>query len=475
MPDNRNRTDGPGRLARLARRLAVPLLAVLCALGVALPAQADIDGSLRDLPGAQGFRIGTAVDPNRLNNEADYRNTTIEQFNSITAENVMKWETIQPSRGQFNWSGADQVVNFAQANDQIVYGHTMIWHSQLPSWVRDGGMSATQLRTVMQEHIAALGGRYRGEIYAWDVVNEAFNEDGTFRDSVFYRTLGESYIADALRWADQADPNARLYINDYNVEGINAKSDGLYNLARRLLQQGVPLDGIGMQAHLIGGQVPSTMQQNIQRFADLGLEVTITELDIRVPTPASNASIQQQGNDYRAVMNACLNVSACTGVTVWGVTDRYSWVPDTFPGQGAALPIDENYNAKPAYWAMYEALGGEDPGPGPGPDPVGGCTVTYATTSSWNNGATANVTVRNNGTAPINGWSVVWSFPSGQRVTSAWNASATQNGTQVTATNASWNQTIAAGSSVSFGFQLSHSGTNTAPSAFTLNGTACTT
>jgi endo-1,4-beta-xylanase len=142
-----------------------------------------------------------------------------------------------------------------------------------------------------------------------------FNEDGTFRSSVFYETLGEEYIAIAFRAARAADPNVKLYINDYNIDGTGSKSTGMYNLVKNLKAEGVPIDGIGVQAHLISGSVPSTIQQNFEQFASLGVDIAITELDIRLQTPATEAMLQQQATDYENVVTACMNVPRCVGIS----------------------------------------------------------------------------------------------------------------------------------------------------------------
>lgn len=302
------------------------------------------------------------------------------------------------------------------------------------------------------------GGRaLQGKIAAWDVVNEAFNEDGTYRSTLWYNGLGADYIANALTWARAADPAAKLYINDYNVEGVNAKSTALYNLVKSLKERGVPIDGVGLQAHLVLGQVPSTLQQNIQRFADLGVDVAITELDIRMALPSDSGKLAQQKADYTAVTAACVAVTRCVNLTVWGFTDSDSWVESTFPGQGAATPYDANYAPKPAYYGIAEALGGTTT-----PPPAGACTAAYEVGSQWNTGFTGNVTVSCSG-ASLSSWTVTWTYGAGQQITQAWNANCTQSGAAVTCVNASYNGSVPDGGSVSFGFNANWSGSNPAP------------
>lgn len=441
---------------------------------------AHAQDTLRDAADAHGLRLGAAVANGPLSNEQDYRNTLSSEYSGVTAENSMKWESIQPSQGQYNWSDADAIVDFAQTNGQSIHGHTLVWHSQAPSWVEN--LQGNELRTAMEEHIDTVMSRYAGQVESWDVVNEPIDDNANLRDSFWLQELGPDYIADAFHLARDADPNAKLYINDYNIDGINAKSDAYYDLVSDLLAQGVPIDGIGFQGHMILGQVPSTLEENIRRFAQLGLEVQITELDIRIPTPASESELQQQADDYREVVEACLAVDGCVGITTWGITDRHSWIPDTFDGQGAALPFDENYNKKPAYFAMLEALGG-DPGNGDDDDDNGGngngdaaCAVTYSV-NDWGGapGFTAAVTITNTGSTAINGWTLDFTFPGDQTITDGWSADWSQNGANVTASDAGWNATLAPnGGSTSIGFNASYSNGNPAPTEFTLNGQTCT-
>lgn len=431
----------------------------------AAPASAQTaqqEQTLRELAEQQGTFIGAAVADHHLDEDA-YAQTAAEEFNSVTHENSLKWESVQPQQGEYSWAGADRVVDFAEEHGQDVHGHTLVWHSQLPSWVSDSGFTEEELLAVMDDHINTTMGRFAGQIDTWDVVNEPIDDDAQYRDSVFHETLGEDFIAQSLHMARDADPSADLYINDYSIDGINAKSDAYYDLAVDLLEQGAPLDGIGLQAHLIVGQVPDTMSDNIQRFVDLGLDVRITELDVRMDTPATEADLLQQAEDYGEVVDMCLGIDGCTGVTVWGVTDAYSWVPDHFEGEGAALPIDEDYAPKDAYWAIHEVLGGSGSGPTDPPtdeptdpptddptDPTGDCDADYALVSQWDGGFQGEVTVTAG--TDLSGWTVTWTTEGTESIDQAWNATVSQSGDQVTAVNDEHNGQLSPGESTSFGF-----------------------
>ena len=444
-------------MSSLRSGLSTFLLAGVVTAGsllLAAPAAHAADTPLRDLAEAKGKVMGTAVTGSKLT--GTYGEIAGREFNSLTPGNAMKWGSVEPSRGSYDWAEADRIVDFAEAHGQQVRGHTLLWHQQNPDWLTSGSWTRDQLGAIVQDHIATEVGRYKGRIAAWDVVNEPFNEDGTYRPTLFHTTLGQDYIAQALTGARAADPGAKLYINDYNVEGVNAKSTALYNLVKSLKERGIPIDGVGLQAHLIVGQVPSTLQQNIQRFADLGVDVAITELDIRTQLPMTPAKLTQQAADYKAVMNACVALARCTGVTVWGFTDSDSWIPDTFPGQGAATPYDENYQPKPAYHAIAEALGGTTT------PPTGACTATYSVTSQWSTGYTGQVRIACSGAA-LASWKANWTFGAGQRITQAWNADCTQSGTAVSCANAPYNGSVPDGGSVTFGFNGSWSGSNPVP------------
>lgn len=459
---------------------AALLATVATLVAVTVPTAHAAGSPLRDLAAAKGVYLGTAVTASKLS--GSYADITGGQFNSITPGNEMKWDAVERTRGTYSWGGGDTVVSFAQAHSMEVRGHNLVWHSQLPGWLTSGSFSNDELHGIMVKHVTDEVTHFKGKITHWDVVNEPFNEDGTYRQDLWYNQLGVSYIADALKAARAADPAAKLYVNDYNIEGTGAKSDGMYNLVKSLKAQGAPIDGVGFQGHFILGQVPSTMKANLQRFADLGVDVAVTELDVRMTTPASAADLQRQATDYTTVVADCLAVARCKGITVWGFTDSDSWVPSTFPGQGAATLYDENYQPKPAYTAVQTALGGTattppptSPPPTTPTPPAGGstCAVGYAV-NQWSTGFTANITLRT--TAQANGWVVKWSQASGtQTVTQAWNATIVKSGATYTATNLSYNGVLpSGGGTVTFGFNANWSGANPAPTGFTFNGLACT-
>lgn len=301
--------------------------------------------------------FGTATNEYQFNDTrylAELNNTL--DFGILTPANSMKWDSTEAAQGQFTFANAEQVVRQAQKHGQMMRGHNCVWHSQLPSWVSDGGFDKKTLLQIVDTHCSTVVGHFKNQIYSWDVINEPFNEDGTFRESVFYNTTGTDYFAAALRAARHADPKTKLYINDYNIEGTGPKSDGMYNLVKSLKKKGVPIDGVGVQGHLIVGSVPTTIEENFRKFASLGVEVAITELDIRMELPATKEKLEQQKKDYQYVISACKKVPACIGITIWDWSDKYSWVPDVFPGEGFPLPWDEDYKKKPAYWGILEGF-----------------------------------------------------------------------------------------------------------------------
>ncbi|MBB4787786.1 endo-1,4-beta-xylanase [Streptomyces rapamycinicus] len=277
--------------------------------------------------------------------DATYSTILNREFNAVTPENEMKWDTIERSRGSFNFGPADQIVGQAASHGQRVRGHTLVWHSQLPSWV-SSITDANTLRGVMNNHITTTMNHYKGKILAWDVVNEAFADGGSgqHRPSVFQNLPGNGFIEEAFRTARAADSSAKLCYNDYNIENwSDAKTQGVYRMVRDFKSRGVPIDCVGFQAHFGTGGPPTSFQTTLSNFAALGVDVQITELDIaQAPTTA-----------YANTVRACMNVSRCTGITVWGIRDSDSWRAGENP-----LLFDRGGNKKPAYQSVLTALGG---------------------------------------------------------------------------------------------------------------------
>ncbi|MEU6626218.1 non-reducing end alpha-L-arabinofuranosidase family hydrolase [Streptomyces litmocidini] len=334
---------GLHRLRRRRRTWAIGLSATALVAGVVtlLPNSAGA-AALGTQAAPSGRYFGTAVAAGRLGDPA-YAAISDREFNMITPENEMKWDAIEPSRGNFDFGPADRIVDHARAHGQRLRGHTTVWHSQLPSWVgsiRD----AKTLRSVMNNHITTEMTHYKGKIYAWDVVNEAFADGGSgrLRGSVFQTVLGDGFVEEAFRTARAADSSAKLCYNDYNIENwSDAKTQGVYRMVKDFTSRGVPIDCVGFQSHFGAGGPPASFRTTLAGFAALGVDVQITELDIAQASPAH----------YANAVGACLAVARCTGITVWGVRDSDSWRSGENP-----LLFDGNGKPKPAYTAVMNTL-----------------------------------------------------------------------------------------------------------------------
>ncbi len=321
----------------------------------------------------EGFVVGTAVAggghhlsqdyPDPFTYDREYRKILARQFSSVSPENQMKWDYIHPERDRYDFAQADAIVEFAERHDQVVRGHTLLWHSQNPEWLEKGGFSKEELRAILREHITTVVGRYAGRIQQWDVANEIFDDQGQLRtqDNIWIRELGPGIVADAFRWAHEADPAAKLFFNDYNVESVNAKSNAYHALVQDLLAQGVPVDGFSVQAHLSTRYgFPGDLKDNLRRFDALGLETAVTELDVRMDLPESGVPTaeqeRKQADYYRRALEACLVVDGCNSFTIWGFTDKYSWVPVFFEGEGFANVMTDDFDRKPAFHALRDTL-----------------------------------------------------------------------------------------------------------------------
>jgi GH35 family endo-1,4-beta-xylanase/uncharacterized protein YjdB len=311
--------------------------------------------SLRSHARLAGREVGTAVSTAALASDATYRQLLAAEFNSVTPENAMKFGPIHPAPNTYAFLEADSLLSFAAAHDMRVHGHVLLWHSQQPAWLTSGTPTRASLLAALQEHIRTVVTRYAGRIATWDVANEMIADDGSGLRASFWTTIvGPDVIDSAFTWARRFDPNARLYLNDYAVESINRKSDSLFALAQRLRAAGVPIDGVGLQAHFLVNP-PSLAQQtaNIARFTAAGFDVRITELDVRLANGTDG--LAAQATAYGNAVRACRTQPRCGAITVWGFTDKYSWIPGAFPGFGRAHLWDEVFAPKPAYFGFRDA------------------------------------------------------------------------------------------------------------------------
>ena len=359
---------------------AIPVIGVLIGVVVLLLGAFSLPGltrragdpaetsTLRQAGQRHDIQIGVAV-VSRLLGESEYSNILASEFSQLEPENEMKFALVHPRPNTeptaYDFKGGDALVAFAHAHSMVVRGHTLVWHSQVPEWVKQGDYSSKQLAEILHDHIHTVLAHYAAKVYAWDVVNEAFNDDGSMRHTIWYDQPGigvgegTKYIEQALRWAHEADPKAKLFYNDYDAEEINEKSDAIYAMAADFKKRGVPLDGVGFQAHLmLNFDDPAKLDsfaKNMARFASLGLELHITELDIRM-TDGNPASLAAQGKLYGEITRTCVQQPACKVLQTWGFTDTHSWIPGFFKGYGWALLWDGNYRKKPAYDAVLDEL-----------------------------------------------------------------------------------------------------------------------
>jgi endo-1,4-beta-xylanase len=321
---------------------------------------------LREVAARAHRHLGTAVATYHFD-DPGYRPAAAATFDSLTPENEMKWQTVEPRPGTFNFGAGDALVAFATAHRMRVRGHTLVWHNQLAPWAK--ALSGDALHAAMIRHIQGVAGHFKGRIAQWDVVNEAIAEgdSGALREDSPFTPLGPTFIDDAFRAAHEADPQALLFYNDYDIEAPDApKSQAAYALVKRLKESGVPIHGVGFQMHVDPRHWPSAdeMRTTFERFAALGVAIEITEMDVPIgEIPGTREEkLERQKALTHDIVAACVGVPQCTGITFWGVTDKYSWLASPewgrLRGRGPhdPLPLDDNYAPKPMYWGIAEAL-----------------------------------------------------------------------------------------------------------------------
>jgi len=317
--------------------------------------------TLRQLAGPTGLRIGAAVDVNALATDPGYASALGAEYDMVTPDNTMKWVTTEPRPGRFDFAAADRLVQFAHTNGMLVRGHNLVWFEQNPAWLDQaatGPGAAGRMQAALRRHVTALVSHFRGRVAQWDVVNEAVGDDGSLRPDLWLQSMGPAYVALAFEWAHAADPAATLFYNDYGIEEPGAKSDAVYSLLAGLRARGVPVGGVGFELHVTGPDAfdPAALRQQMARFAGLGLQVAVTEMDVRMRPPFSSAQLDQQAADYAGALEACEDQPSCKTFVTWGFTDGDSWIPGTFPGYGDALPFDARLRPKPAAYALQATL-----------------------------------------------------------------------------------------------------------------------
>ncbi len=343
-----------------------PTLAAILIGTLAVPGPS---ANLRQAADHAGVLIGTAVRPSQFS-EAAYIATLAREYNMIEPEDEMKWWVVRREQDKFDFRQGDEVIWFARAHAMKVRGCCLVWGRANPDWLTQGHFSSPQLSQFLHQHIDQVMRHYAGQVFAWDVVNEALDENGKVRDSLWYNQPGIGfagketlYIEQIFRWAHEADPHTLLFYNEAEGEGLGRKSDAIYVMVKDFRHRGVPIDGVGLQLHIdqLNADIPG-IAANIARLAALGLQVHITELDVSLPVDAHKElvhkeDLQHQAEIYRGIVRACLQNPSCTAIQTWGFTDKYSWIGSSSRGtRGWALPFDRAYQPKPAYDAVLEEL-----------------------------------------------------------------------------------------------------------------------
>ena len=310
------------------------------------------------------FPFGASLSISLLKTRAAYRDVVTKEYNSITAENAMKIAAIHPAENSYFWVDADYLVNFAKSLGIRVHGHTLIWHSNLPAWVTNFQGDAAAWENLFKTHIQTVVAHFKGSVTSWDVVNEAFNDDGTLRNTIWLQHLGNDYVARAFQYAHEADPDALLFYNEYGHEYSAAKRTAVNNMAADFKTRGIPIHGLGLQMHTNSAQTDVNLATAINMAAQTGLKIHISELDISLnkdnnqSLTLTDALSALQAAKYKLIVKtfAALPAAQRYGITTWNVGDADSWIRSTYHRPDWPLPFDDNYNKKPAYQGMLDGL-----------------------------------------------------------------------------------------------------------------------
>lgn len=311
------------------------------------------------------YPVGAAINPTLLFNNAIYRQTVIREFSGITAENVMKPRYLQPEQNQFTFQTADSLVDFCRRHNKRLHGHTLVWHQSVPNWITQFQGDSAAWETVLKTHIQTVAAHFRGKVASWDVVNEAISDTaGRMRPTIWQQHLGNDYVARCFQYAHEADPDAKLFYNEYGIEHDSTKLMAMLHLVDDLQRRGIPIDGVGMQLHISKNTPEAGIRRAMQEFARRGLLIHVSELDIRVNTTndslltMTNQLMGAQAEKVRQVVMMYNRLPAASrfGITTWGVADHNSWVMKFWKKEDYPLLFDKNYQPKLAYRAFANAL-----------------------------------------------------------------------------------------------------------------------
>ena len=332
-------------------------------------------GATEGLKDVASFPIGTAMNIRRMMRDTQLRNIQLANFNSITAENDMKMQNISRGPGQYNFEQADMMVAFAEEHDLRLFGHALVWHSSTPDWVQGISKDTAALGGFLKEYITTYVSRYKGKVDGWDVVNEVMaTSGGEYRETFWYEAFGIDYVARAFRYAHEADPEAVLFYNDFNIERDTAKLDGALEMIRQLRADGVPISGLGFQMHIRMDIPDETIAYALKKGAETGLQIHLSEVDIifnkhddtqsggvQVYDEITDELLKAQGEKYQRVVEMYREIvpeEQQYGITFWGFNDRDSWVDGFFGIEDAPCLFDDDLEPKPAYHGVKEGLVG---------------------------------------------------------------------------------------------------------------------
>lgn len=336
---------------------------MLVLLGACTPTPSSCDWQSDQLFTKYDFPVGVVADPGKLQAIPAYEAIVSSQFNRLTAENIMKPDALQPAEGVFFFSEADELVAYGERNGQQLHGHTLLWHKQLPFWMEQFQGTREEWDAMMKRHIQTIVAHFRGRVTGWDVINEAFLDDGTLRNNIWQQHIGPSYLEKAFRYAHEADPDAKLFYNDFSLAINPTKRAAVLQFLKRLVGNGFPVDGIGLQMHIFT-RFPENeeISRAINEVWQAGFEVHLSELDVsmnplsREMAFAPDRELVRQEEKYVYIFNAFGRIPSQFqyGITIWGVGDGDSWIRTSFNRQDYPLLFDDNYQAKPAYCNLID-------------------------------------------------------------------------------------------------------------------------